>query len=97
MQLGFAFKFRGFDWSYFLTHSWSAFLLLALFIAAAFLAWRSRQLAIPVTVFSVFVAMSCFIYDARHHNYQIQTMTESGCQHAYLTWMWYDDSKDPKR
>lgn len=97
MQFGVAFKSRSFDWGYFFTHSFTAFLLFALFVVATVLAWRSRLVAIPVTLVSLLVAVSCFFYDARHHLYQIQVMTESGCEHAYLTWIWYDDSKDPNR
>ena len=97
MQINIGLKSRSFDWSYFFAHSATAYLLFALFIVASVMAWRSRFVAIPLTVVSLFLAAGCFLYDTRHHYYQIQVMTESGCEHAYLTWIWYDDRHDPDK
>jgi hypothetical protein len=96
-QVSVGLKSHTFDWTYFFTHSAPAYLLFALFVGASVLAWRSRFVAIPLTLVSLFLAAGCFLYDARHHYYQIQVMTESGCEHAYLAWIWYDDRHDPER
>ncbi len=91
------YKLGSLDWVYFSRHAGPAVLLFGAFVTGIVLAWRSRALAVPVTIASIVTAVLCFIYDTSHHHYQIQSNDGSGCKHSYVTWYWYDDSHDPNR
>lgn len=84
------------DWAYVLSHAMPSFFLFAAFMVSCLLAWKSRVLAVPITVISLIAAVICFRYDATHLNYQVQMMElDKGCTHLYFTWWWYDDRGSP--
>ena len=85
-------------WSAFFYHATAAFVLFVAFVAAFVFALRFQSVSAPLTLISILAAALCFCFDAKRHNYQIQTMyVEKGCSHLYFTWWWYDDSRDPSR
>ena len=91
-------KIGGSDWNYILHRAPPAFLLLAAFITTFIFTWKSRKLAVRMTLLSLAASILCFGYDTRHNFYQIQANElGKGCSHLYFTWWWYDDIRNPNR
>lgn len=86
------------DWAYVFAHATPCFVFLVLFAIAVILALRHRLVSTVILAVALASSAFSFLYDARHHYYQIQAFGGSeGCSHTYITWWWYDDRHDPTR
>ena len=60
--------------------------MLAAFIVATVLAKRRRRFTKWLVAVLTLVTLWWFGFDAYRHDYQIQAMTDHGCDHHYTTW-----------
>jgi hypothetical protein len=84
-------------WAYLAIRMAACLLMLSGFTTAVVLARRRRRFTKWLVGTLTILTVAWFAFDAYGHDYQIQAMTDHGCDHYYLTWWWYNDRWDPRR
>ena len=84
-------------WGYIAVRMIPFLIMPAGFTLAAILAKRKRQITKWLFAGLTYMTLGWFGFDAYRHDYQIQAMTDHGCEHSYITWWWYNNRWDPTR
>ena len=84
-------------WDYIGVRMMPCAVMLAGFTVATVHAKRRRRLTKWLVAVLTVVTLGWFGFDAYRHDYQIQAMTDHGCEHSYVTWWWYNDRWDATR
>ena len=84
-------------WNYVAVRMIPCLIMLAAFVVALVLARRKTPFVKLLLAVATTITILWFGFDAYRHDYQIQAMTDRGCDHYYTTWWWYNDRWDPNR